>query len=360
MKTVTALIDLAALDNNMSIIKKYAQDSALISVVKANAYGHGVKECAGVIDKYAQGYAVARLEEAIELRQLGITKDIVLLGGFFSEDDLPLIEEYDLSFAVHSFWQIDAINKYAPKKLLKAWCQTNIGMERLGFNDDELIDALEQMSNSPYLVKPINLMSHLSCADTKAQTNITNKQLSTWQKMSNLCKGKFSLTNSAALLNFTAQKTDYIRPGIIQYGANPANEMNVAQYGFKPVMSLYSKVIKVRTLKPGDVVGYGAAWTCTASTRIAIVAAGYADGYPRAIPNGTKVYINGAFYQTVGHVCMDMLFVDIGNNDEIKVGDKVELWGEHVSVDYLASLINTIGYELLTGLTNRVEYQYKR
>jgi alanine racemase len=359
MKTVTALIDLKALENNIRLIKGMLNTNVqLIGVIKANAYGHSAKRCAKVLDKYVSTFAVARIEEALELRQLGCTKDILLLGGFFSEDDLPIIESNDLSFAIHSQWMLDMIEKYKPNKKLKAWCQVNIGMERLGFNENEVDEIYQKMSTSIFLEQPINMLSHLSCADLKANDEITQKQLQLWKRITANCKGKLSLSNSACILNYKEYISDFVRPGIIQYGISPADDGIAKEIGLKPVMTFVSKIIKIRTLNEGDVVGYGASWTSKKQTQIAIVAAGYADGYPRALPNGTKVFINGNIYHTVGHVCMDMFFVDIGLNHNVNVGDEVELWGNNISVEYVAKQVNTIGYELLTSLSNRVEYKF--
>lgn len=358
MKTVTATIDLAALDHNMQVVSAKANGAKVIAVVKANAYGHGAIECAKVMDKYVKAYAVARIEEAIELREANITKDIIMLGGFFSKDDLPLIEKYDISFAIHSKWQIEAIEDYKPKNQLKGWLQVNVGMERLGFNYDEIDEVIALLDKSNFIKKPIGMMSHLSCADSPATKIQNDKQLAKWKLFAKKCKGELSLTNSAELFSKDSIISDYIRPGIIQYGLSPFNEIKAQDLGLKPVMTLSSKIIKIRTLNPGDAVGYGASWVCSRPTKIAIIAIGYADGYPRAMPNGSEVLINNRICHTVGHVCMDMMFVDIGLNFEDKVGDEVILWGDRISADSLAQRVNTIGYELVTGLTSRVEYRY--
>ncbi len=358
MKTVTATIDLSALDYNMALIAKIASSSKLIGVVKANAYGHGSIRCAAIMDKYVDGYAVARLEEAIELRKNGISKDILMLGGFVREVDLSDIEKYDISFTLHSFWQLDAIERYSPKKQLKAWCQVNIGMQRLGFNDDELPKALKLINNSKCLVQPVGMISHLSCADSEKTELINKHQIESWSKMVAQCHGKLCLANSAGCLYYPETRTEYIRPGIIQYGISPSDEKTGESLGLKPVMTFSSFIMDIRKIKTGDVVGYGGSWRCTEDTIIGILAVGYADGYPRAMPNGSPVLINGRLVKTVGHVCMDMMFVDLGKNSTDNIGDTAILWGKGLPAEIVAKQVNTIPYELVTGLSSRVDYKY--
>lgn len=358
MKTVTASIDLSALDYNMSLIANKVSNSKLIAIVKANAYGHGSIECVHVMDRYVQGYAVARIEEAIELRDAGVNKEILMLGGFVRAEDLSLIEKYDLSFAIHSIWQIEAIENYHPNKPLKGWCQVNIGMQRLGFNEDELKNAITRIKQTKNLLQPVGMMSHLSCADSEMTNQYNLEQIKTWERMSSLCEGALCLANSAGCLYFPQTQTEFVRPGIIQYGISPSGEQTGEQLGLKPVMTLSSFIMDIRTVEPGDVVGYSAAWKCTETTKIAILAIGYADGYPRAMPNGSPVLINGRFAKTVGHVCMDMMFVDLGIDSNDKIGDKAVLWGKGLPAELIANRVNSIAYELVTGLSSRVEYKY--
>ncbi len=358
MKTVKATIDLKALDYNMAYIAQKAKGAKIVAVVKANAYGHGAVACAKVMQKYVTAFAVAHLEEGIELRKAGFTQDIIMLGGFFCPSELPAIQQYDIAVAVHNLWQIDAINNFAPTKPLKVWCQVNIGMQRLGFNEDEVDKALSLMNDNPYMQQPIGMISHLSCADDPNTLEEHQKQLACWQRMSAKVHGPLNLANSAAIMLHDLH-SEYVRPGIIQYGVSPNNVMTGADLGLKPVMTLSTYIRDIRKVMPGDVVGYGASWQCTKPTYIGILAAGYADGYPRAMPNGSPVIVNGRVVHTVGHVCMDMMFVDLGEDCQDKIGDEAILWGAQLPVEKIASLVNTIAYELVCAPTARVEYVYQ-
>lgn len=358
MNTVKAYIDLQALRFNIEKIKDTLPNCKIVSVIKADAYGHGSVACAKALDDLVECFAVARIEEAIELREAGISKDIILLGGFFLETELPLVEKYDLSFAIHDVWQIEILEKYQTNQKFKGWCQVNIGMQRLGFNVDQVKDVYKRISNIECIQKPIGLIAHLSCADEESTKDFNELQLSAWNSIKDISEGPLCLLNSAAIEYYSEYSTDFIRPGIIQYGVSPSSSKIGTDLGLKPVMTLCSKVISIRDVDVGDAVGYGAYWVCDKKTRIAIVAAGYADGYPRSMPNGCPVLINGQVMHTVGHVCMDMMFVDIGLDSDVNINDEVVLWGNGLPVEHIAQMVGTIPYELLTRVTKRVKYIY--
>lgn len=359
MKTVQAQIDLSALRHNVNLIRQKLPESKVYSVLKADAYGHGSVRCAKALNDTVYGFAVARIEEAIELRDAGITKPILMLGGFFREDDLNLIERYDLEFTVHSQWQIDALRTYSSDNCFTVWLQVNVGMQRLGFNGDELDSAAAGLASCASVRKPVGIISHLSCADDDSLKDYNELQLAEWKRMTDGWNGPKCLSNSAACAYFPEKSTEFVRPGITQYGISPTLGKTGKDMGLRPVMKLSSEIIAIRDLKPGDVVGYGASWVCERPTRLAIVAIGYADGYPRAVPSGTPVEINGRLAKTAGHVCMDMMFVDLGAGAVDKIGDRVYLWGtDSVSVECVAESVNTIPYELVCHLSDRVEFVY--
>ena len=361
METVAADIDLAALKHNMAVIRGMAPDSRIIAVVKANAYGHGSVECARAMDEFAYGYAVARLEEARELRNAGISKPVVMLGGCAAAGDLDDVAKLDLSVTVHSFEMLEELKAFCranPGSGLRVWCQVNIGMQRLGFNEDEIVRAMDEIRSFPGFVHPVGMMAHLSCSDEAALREYHLKQLASFNRMSVFAEGALCLANSAGIIYYPDTHTEFVRPGIIQYGISPSSGKTGADFGLRPVMTLRTVVYAVRELRPGDAVGYGASWVADRPTRIAVLGAGYADGYPRSMPNGSPVYLNGAIVHTVGHVCMDMMFVELGPDLKVAPGDTAELWGRHVSAETLAERIGTIPYELLTRPTRRVRYCY--
>ena len=353
MNIVRAIIDLKILKHNLSVLQKTAPNSKVLAVIKANAYGHGMVKVAQTLDNiYAVG--VARINEATFLRKKGITKEILLLEGFFDPLDLPVLVEHDLQTMVHSHEQIDALLNANLQKPLKIWLKLDIGMHRLGFHPEEFNAVLTKLVNCPNVQKPINIAGHFNCAD-ELENPITAEQIALFKKHISDDIGLASLANSAGILAWPDAHLDIIRPGISLYGISPFEHKIAA---LKPVMTLKSKLIAVREHKAGESVGYGANWLCTKDTKLGVVAIGYGDGYPRMAPEGTPVLINGRIVPIVGRVSMDMMTVDLGIDCHDKVGDDVTLWGNGLPVNDVAKHIGTIGYELITKLTMRVELQY--
>lgn len=360
MKTVEAQINLSNLKYNVELIgRSLPAHSRIYAVLKADAYGHNSVHCARALKHIAYGYAVARLEEAVELREAGIDKPILMLGGFFRSEDLQTIARYRIEVTVHSDWQIEALRNFHADNEIKVWLQVNIGMQRLGFNYEDIKPALAALNEISCVAKPVGAISHLSCADDISTQEYNRLQLAAWHRMTDDWDGELSLFNSAACAYFPEDATDYVRIGITQYGISPTLGKCGSDFGLKPVMTLSSELVAIRELHPGDAVGYGASWVCKKPTKLGIVAIGYADGYPRAVPNGTPVEINGRVVKTAGHVCMDMMFVDLGKDSNDRIGDRVYLWGtDLVKVETIAEAVNTIPYELVCHLSDRVRYTY--
>ena len=353
MNIVRAIIDLNALKDNLAILQKVAPNSKVLAVIKANAYGHGMIKVAEALDNiYAVG--VARINEAVFLRNKGIKKEILLLEGFFHPQDLSTLVEHNLQTVVHCAEQVDALQNATLKKPLKIWLKLDIGMHRLGFHPEEFNDTLKKLIDCPNIEKPINIIGHFNCADD-IENPVTHKQIALFKTHINKDIGLASLANSAGILAWPDSHHDIIRPGIALYGVSPFDE-KVPE--LKPVMTLKSKLIAVRKHKAGESVGYGANWTSSKDTTLGVVAIGYGDGYPRTAPEGTPVLINGRIVPVVGRVSMDMMTVDLGADCKDKVGDDVTLWGEGLPVNNVAKHIGTLGYELITKLTVRVELQY--
>lgn len=357
MKSVTVIINTQALKDNIARIKSFVPSSKLIAVVKANAYGHGLKTVAPCIEDSVDAYAVARLPEALELREMGITKPVVLLEGFFNDEDVKLIAEYGFYTAVHDMQQLEAIERAKLTKKLHCWLKIDIGMHRLGAAKDEVAIMKQRLEASDNVVQPIGLISHLSVADTPSEQDYNQEQLDYFTETAKQFSGDLCLGNSAGIVSWEQSHTTYVRPGIILYGISPFADKTGADLGLKPVMTLKSSLIATRKLKKGDKVGYGAAWVAPHDTTLGIIAAGYGDGYPRSMPNGTPVYLNGRYVPTAGHVCMDMLFVDLGPDSKDKIGDEAILWGEPLPVEKLATLCGTIPYELVCHIMPRVNLE---
>lgn len=360
MQSVRAIIDLAALKHNFEVIKSKVTNSKIVAVVKANAYGHGLVEVAKSLKNQADAYAVARIEEALSLRSCGVVQPIILLEGFFNEDDIPVIVANNFQVAVHSRDLLEQIERAKVPSPVQCWLKLDTGMHRLGVGPKEAQEFYERMHKSPNVAKPIGLISHLCTADEEEKSDYTNMQIACFN---NFAKDhpdlKTALANSAGIFSWPNSHTDWVRPGIILYGVSPYEDKTGRDLGLKPVMTLKSNLIAVKNLKKGDKVGYGISYEAPYDTVLGIVAMGYGDGYPRQTPNGTPVLVNGRYVYTAGHVCMDMMFVDLGPNANDKVGDEVILWGKGLPVEKIANMVGTIPYELVLKLTNRVNYIYQ-
>ncbi len=359
MKNVTAYINNKALLHNLDVIKTHVPNSKIIAVVKANAYGHGLINVAKTLESKVDAFAVARIGEAISLKEHNINKPVVLLEGFYNEDEVKIIAQNGFMTAVHDIEQVQMLQKAKLEGLkVKAFMKIDIGMHRLGANPEDVLNIKTQLENCINVEQPIGLISHLSVADTPSEYDYNNEQINYFLDVAKTFKGDLCLANSAGILNWPLSHTDYVRPGIIMYGISPFEGKVGHDHGLMPVMSLKSSLIAIRHVKKGAKIGYGAAFIAPCDTTIGIVAAGYGDGYPRTAPNGTPVYINGRIVPTAGHVCMDMLFVDLGNDAKDKVGDEAVLWGDELPVEIIAKYCNTIPYELVCRVMPRVDISY--
>ncbi len=354
MKSVTAVINLSALVGNINQIKSWVPQSKIVAVVKANAYGHGLITVAKALDPHVDAFAVARLPEAMELRAAGIDKQVVLLEGFLNDEDVAVISEQGFITAIHDMEQIDAIERSNISKPINGWLKIDIGMHRLGASRDEVAAMKARLEASTKVVQPIGLISHLSVADTPNMEDYNQEQIAYFNEIAQGFSGEKCLANSAGIYSWPQSHTHYVRPGIIMYGISPYDDKTGPDLGLKPVMTLKSSIIALRKLKKGDRVGYGATWTAPRDTILGIVAAGYGDGYPRTMPNGSPVLINNRLVPTAGRVCMDMLFVDLGPDSTDKIGDEAILWGDGLPVERIASLCGTIPYELVCRIMPRV------
>lgn len=354
MRPVVATIDLAAVVANYQLAKRCAPERQAFAVVKANAYGHGVREVVGALHA-ADGFAVACLEEAIEVRAVNGAARIVLLQGCFSDDEYLIASELGLDLVVQGQEQLQALLNSPLKRAVNVWLKLDTGMHRLGFSESALREAFSALAASPNVAE-INLISHFACADLRGHPMIED-QVEQYLKVMDLPFTHRSFANSAAILTIPAAHMDWIRPGIMLYGASPFAELSAADLGLRAVMTLTARVTAIRLVAQGESVGYGATWVAAQDSRIATVSCGYADGYPRHAPSGTPVVINGQRAPLAGRVSMDMLAVDV-TGLSVNVGDAVELWGKQLPIDELATACNSIGYELLSKVTARVPRQY--
>ncbi len=354
MRPAQALIDLDALRHNYHLASAIAGHA--MAIVKADAYGHGAVECARALEPEAEAFGVAAIEEALTLREAGITRPILLLEGFFEADELALIERHDLWCAVASQWQLAALERYTPKRPLRIWLKMDSGMHRLGLPPAEFADAWQRLQRLPWVRDPV-AMTHFANADDVADA-YTREQIATFDAAcAGLDIGVCSLANSAGLLAWPDARRDWVRPGLMLYGASPFTAPEPSADALRPVMTLRSRIIAVRELEAGEPVGYGGTFVTSRPMRIGVVAMGYADGYPQRAPEGTPVAVDGHASRIVGRVSMDMLTVDLTALPDSGIGSEVELWGTQVPLADVVRHCGTSAYTLLSGL-KRVERKY--
>lgn len=355
-RAATVTIDLDAIVHNYRLAKSLAPGQQALAVIKADAYGHGAVTVAKKLQNEADAFAVACIEEAVELRVAGIRKPILLLEGFFSADELNYISDQNLWTAVHNDTQLAAIEQASISKPIDVWLKLDSGMHRLGFSPDEFVSAYNRMKACPNVAN-ILMMSHFSSADD-VSSPVTKNQLEIFDAVHRICPLPMSIANSAATLLHNSAHRNWQRPGIMLYGSSPFTNRPDIDAQLKPAMTLTSEIIAVHDLKPGDPVGYSGTFVCDQPTRVGTVAMGYADGYPRQAKTGTPVIVNGQRTRIIGRVSMDMMTVDLTGIDA-GLGSRVELWGKNLLANEVAPWADTISYTLFTGITRRVHRKVK-
>ena len=351
MASVT--IDVGALKHNFQVARRLAPKARAMAVIKANAYGHGLVTAARALES-ADALAVARLSEALLLREAGIKTPIVLLEGVFDREELDAAAAGGFELIVHTAEQIELLRGAPSTARFKVWLKQDSGMNRLGFKGDAFHAAYAALSALPVLHGTVNLCTHLSSADLP-DLPTTAEQLMVFAAATRSLAGERSLASSAALIGFPESHGDWIRPGLMLYGVSPFRGTTGADHGLRPVMTLRSRVIALKDLVEGEQVGYGGDWTATRATRLAIASVGYGDGYPRSAASGTPVLVNGERAALAGRVSMDMLAIDVTDlTHAVRIGDPVILWGDGLPVEEIALWAETVPYTLVCGISQRV------
>ncbi|MDT8363038.1 MAG: alanine racemase [Nitrosomonas sp.] len=353
-RPIRTIIDTAALQHNLAVIRQKVGHASTIAVIKADAYGHGLLHTARALSA-ADAFAVLELEAAVQLRDAGFHQPIILLEGFFSTNELDVISQRRLSTIIHHHEQLSMLSAYKGSNKLDVFLKINTGMNRLGFKPHSGYSALHALKQRKFIGN-ITLMTHFACADEIAEQHLIMQQLKEFASLRAECGGDLpcSLANSAAILRYPQTHADWVRPGLLLYGVSPLPEKTGAELGLQPAMTLTSQIIAIQNLNPGDRIGYGAQFIASDSMRIGIVAAGYADGYPRHAPTGTPVLVDGQRTRIVGRVSMDMLSIDLQGLDNANIGSAVTLWGKGLPVEMIATPAQTISYELLAAISPRV------
>lgn len=350
MRQATVYIDSQALQYNFNRVKQLAPNSKIVSMVKSNAYGHGVEACLAALDA-TDAFGVACLEEALEIRRLGYNQPITLIEGVFSEDEMSHVLEQKLECIVHHAQQVEWLirHKATYNALgLKVWVKLNSGMNRLGFKLAEIIEVIQRLKTEGFTCV---LTMHFANADVDHPLN--DQQIEQFLQVKQACAPILaSCCNSAAIYKYPELQFDFVRPGIMLYGASPFADKNVHDLDLKPVMTFTAEIIALNQIHSGECVGYGSSYAATCPSTIAIVSIGYGDGYPRAYTRQNFVAIGQQLVPVVGRVSMDMMAIDV-TNVTAELGTQVELWGQRRLVDDVATANGTIGYELLCRLSKR-------
>lgn len=355
-RPIEAVIDRGAFRHNLQVLRKKAGERFLWAVSKANSYGHGLEQLLPSLE-LADGLAVLDISEAELARKSGWKKAIFLIEGFFDESDLSIVEEYDLEILLHSYWQIEALKKFPFQRRIRVHIKINSGMNRLGFSPQSAASIYSLLSGIEKL-ELSGLVTHFANAEADYPPYgvcTVKEQMSRFQSLGDLPN---CFANSAAILWHPEVQGNAVRAGIALYGVSPSAKISSEDLGLIPVMTLRSKILAIQEIARGEAIGYGSRYTCKNPEKIAVVACGYADGYPRQTQENRYVIIRGKKAPIVGNISMDMMTVNIDAIPEATVGDEVELWGRQLAVNDVAALHDSIGYELLANLNERVPRSY--
>ncbi|WP_428356238.1 alanine racemase [Methyloprofundus sp.] len=351
-------LNISALRHNINRVQKLAPKAKIMAVIKANAYGHGLISVAKYLAEYVDAFAVARIDEAISLREANFQGRVLVLQGFSRPDELELIQRYQLECVIHSTSQVDFLEAAEHTNSISVWLKIDTGMNRLGIRPEQFSAVLLRVQQCHNVAKSVNFMTHYANADD-LQDHKTKQQLQLFNETTKNHAGLKSSANSAAIIAWPATHQDWVRPGLMLYGASPLLNKTAEQLDLLPVMSLYSRIIAIKTVKAGEAVGYGSSWVANKETVLGVISIGYGDGYPRHAKPGTPVLINQQRLPLIGRVSMDMITVDLTGYPDIKSDDQALLWGAGLPVEEIADCADTIAYTLLCGITRRVKVLVK-
>lgn len=366
-----AEISLEAIGHNIREVKKRLPEGVkLLGVVKANAYGHGAVPVASYLENQVDYFATATIEEAVELRENGISAPILILG-YVSPSQYGDLVEYAITQTIDSYAQALALENEAARqnRKAKAHLAVDTGMTRIGFQVTEHdADEAAKIADLPH-IELEGMFTHFSCADQEDKT-YCSMQMEKYDKMTALLAERGvtiplrHICNSAGIMEFDDHRFEMVRSGIITYGIYPSEEVKKERLDLIPALSWKSHVIHVKEVGPGIGVSYGATYvTEKPMTRIATVSAGYADGYPRALSNQGCVLIHGKKAPIIGRICMDQMMVDVTDIPDVQVEDVVTLVGtdgdETITIEEIANPAARFDYEMLCDISSRVTRVYK-
>ncbi|MDO5155851.1 MAG: alanine racemase [Eubacteriales bacterium] len=362
---VEADINLDAIRNNIMTMKNcIPQDKKLLAVIKANAYGHGAIEVANALDDLSDYYGVACIDEAIELRNAGITKPILILGTT-DESYFEDLVRFDITQTIFSFKQAQVLSEIAYKmgKVGKLHIKLDTGMNRIGFPcTQESVQEIVEIAKLPCLYME-GIFTHYYKADC-VDKSYANAQYALYTNMLNELQQQGvsfdirHISNSAGIMEMKNDQYDMVRSGISTYGLYPSEEMDKEACVLEPAMSVKSRVTHIKNVKAGETIGYGASYTLPCDKVIATIGIGYADGYPRALSNQGRMLVCGEYAPVVGRVCMDQTMIDVTHIPSVKIGDEVVIFGNQgkhsIAVEELADMSASFNYEFVCDINRRV------
>lgn len=353
-RTTVATIHLAALRHNLARLKAMAAPAKVMAVVKADAYGHGLERVARALNSEAEAFAVAALGDGLRLRAAGHTQRIVVLSGPDSASDIAEMQRLQLDVAIHHDTQLQWLAQAAPARgRMRVWLKVDSGMHRLGFAPPRVAAVHAQLAAMPGVDPQIGLLTHFSDSEVFGGVQ-TPAQIACFDAATRQLSGPRSLSNSAAVLGWPDARGDWVRSGGLLYGLSVVEGKTAADFGFRPAMTLSTRLIAINPIGKGERIGYNGAWTCPQDMPVGVAAVGYGDGYPRSAAAGTQVLIGDRRVPLIGRVSMDLITLDLRDAPAAKIGDRVVLWGPQLPVEQIAAQAGTIAYDLTCGMTRRV------
>lgn len=352
MRTNQLVIHNDAILHNLALIKKLTNNSKILPMIKANAFGHGLLNVANLLSDHVDALAVARFEEAMEVMAENPSLPLVLMSGEIDLEKTKKLIQLNCHIVIstqHQYLQL--VNAKINGKTT-VWLKINTGMNRLGISPLEA-DAVIHKLRCCSWVEDIVLMTHLSDADLPSNLK-TNMQVDALRKISTQHSLAISIANSAAIVQHPNSHGDWVRPGVMLYGGSPIPSMSSKYIGLKPTMTLYSFILDIRRQYKNDEIGYSSSWVCDKDMLLGIIPLGYGDGYPRNINSHAFVWVNNTYCPIVGRVSMDLITIDVSQCKNLKIGDRVEMWGENVSIDEVAGYAGTIANEIMTHISPRL------
>jgi alanine racemase len=349
-----ATVDAAALRHNLARVRAYAPDRRVVAAIKADAYGHGALQAAAALAD-ADAFAVATVDEALQLRWGGVRHPLIVLSAALDAEDFAICAEHKLQAVVYDAAQLEALADHGGRGLA-VWIKLDTGMHRLGFPVEEAPAVQRRLTAIPE-IGCVGWMTHLACADDPANP-ATDLQVRRFDTALSDLPGERSIANSAGIVAWpnTYADADNVRPGIMLYGGSPLLRHDGLDFDLRPAMTLTAPLVTRKQVAAGEPIGYGATWHAPEDMPIGVIAIGYGDGYPRHASNGTPVLLRGHRVPLVGRVSMDLINVDLRGCPDAQVGDTAVLWGEGLPADEIARGAGTIAYELFCRLTSRVEF----